>query len=92
MSRPQRTPLAVLTDLRDREKQRLQRDVAEQRSLAERHRATLARLEALGTGAGASGAQTGANLSALSLNCGIDDGVSETAKPTVGAADESASL
>ena len=70
MSRPQRTPLAVLTDLRDREKQRLQRDVAEQRSLAERHRATLARLEALGTGAGASGAQTGANLSALSLNCG----------------------
>lgn len=70
MSHAQRPPLAVLADLRDREKQRLLRDVAEQRALAERHRATLARLMALGEGAGASGAQSGAHLSVLSLNCG----------------------
>jgi flagellar export protein FliJ len=62
--------LEAVVELREREKDKLVGELATQRALTERYRNTLARLDALCAGAGASGAQGAANLAVLSLNCG----------------------
>ena len=62
--------LEVVVNLREREKEKLVGELATRRALAERHRNTLAKLDALCETAGPSGAQRPANLAALSLNCG----------------------
>ncbi len=62
--------LAAVVELRERDKSRLMRELANQRALAERYRNNLARLEELCASAGASAATNGAQLSVMSQNRG----------------------
>jgi flagellar export protein FliJ len=73
MSDPGHKQLAgfsTVVDLREREKERLQGELAAKHALAERYRKNVVRLEELCASAGPSGSLNGAQLSVMSQNRG----------------------